>query len=145
MKKFIFTCLLFSLAMSTHAGVQDSTSENILRCVTISKKSVDSKNGEMKEALTSESKDLYNFRINLSNGEISGAYLNTKENANNKIISKFRNGSFYRQISSFSMNNSTIYFQIQQGLFEKDAPYSFIGIFFDYSMSGICFDTKKHV
>ena len=143
MKNSLITLLLLAIASVSYADVKDESRQHLLRCVTISKKTLDSKNGQMKEASNSESKDLYNFSVNLVNGEISGRYINTKDATKNVIISELKGGSFYRQISSFPQNNMTIYFQIQQGLFAKDAPYAFIGMFFDYSMSGICFDTSK--
>lgn len=143
MKKSLITLLLFAISSFSYADVKDESRQQLLRCVTMSKKTLDSKNGQMKETFTSESKDLYNFSVNLANGEISGTYINTKDATKNVIISELRGGSFYRQISSFPQNNMTIYFQIQQGLFAKDAPYAFIGMFFDYPMSGICFDERK--
>ena len=109
----------------------------------MSKKTLDSKNGQMNEEFTSKSKDLYNFSVNLKNGEINGTYINTIDATKNVIISELKGGSFYRQISSFPQNNMTIYFQIQHGILPKDAPYAFIGMFFDYPMSGICFDSSK--
>jgi hypothetical protein len=143
MKNSLITLLLLALASFSHADVKDVSSQHLLRCVTMSKKTLDSKNGQMKETLTSNSQDFYNFTVNLANGEISGANINTKDATKNVIISELKGGSFYRQISSFPQNNMTIYFQIQHGILPKDAPYAFIGMFFDYPMSGICFDSKK--
>ena len=142
MKNTLISLLLLALASFSHADVKNESSQHLLRCVTMSKKTLESKNGTMREVITQDTKGFYDFTINLENSEIIGLNVNPKDLIKRTVLKEMTAGSFFRSISVYT-NSTVIYLQIQRGLFQKDAPYAFIGMLYDDSFSGICFDAKK--
>lgn len=141
--KSLLTSIVFIFSTSfVSADVKSESNPNLLRCVTMSKKALDSKNGTMREVITSDSKGFYNFTINLETSEIVGLNVSPKDVIKNTVLKEMTAGSFFRSINIYT-NSTVIYLQIQRGLFPKDAPYAFIGMLYDDSFSGVCFDSKK--
>ncbi len=144
MKNLLITCVFLITAMTAYADAKQTNAEKILSCLIVTKKDVDSQNGQLKDAL-SVPNFIQNFSISLKNGEIIFPTTTSTELAavKNQIISELDGGSFHKQISIYPNNKMTIYIQIQPRLRTNDAPYAFIGMFFGYAMSGTCFDTKN--
>ena len=144
MKNLLTTCFLLFTAMTAYADAKQNNSGKVLSCVIANKKDVDSQNGQMKDALSIPS-FIQNFSINLKNGEIIFPTTTSNELAliKTQIISELDGGSFHKQISIYPNNKMTIYVEIQPKLRTNDAPYSFMGMFFGYAMSGNCTDTKN--
>ncbi len=129
-------------AVTVFAEAKPSSTEKILNCVIVNKKDVDSKNGQMNDAVSVPNLML-NFSISLKSGEIKFPTTSTERVVKNQIISELDGGSFHKQISIYPNNKMTVYIEIQPRLRANDAPYAFIGMFFGYSMTGICTDTQK--